>query len=128
MGMFSHCTKPHSSAYTLNSHQTSFLLVCLLIVCPSPQNSFVAENHNLLTRSSPVWITFLEVGWTVFTFSLAGAQTYEQMLALRFVVGLFEAGYWPALYYILGSWYNKREPLQSPFRNSVGTFTYTEIH
>ena len=31
------------------------------------------------------------------------------MLALRFVVGLFEAGYWPALYYILGSWYNKRE-------------------
>ena len=29
------------------------------------------------------------------------------MLALRFVVGLFEAGYWPALYYILGSWYNK---------------------
>lgn len=31
------------------------------------------------------------------------------MLGLRFVVGLFEAGYWPALYYILGSWYNKRE-------------------
>ncbi|PMD13703.1 MFS general substrate transporter [Hyaloscypha hepaticicola] len=55
------------------------------------------------------WIPFLEVGWTVFTFSLAGAQTYEQMLALRFVVGLFEAGYWPALYYILGSWYNKRK-------------------
>ncbi|KAF2674098.1 putative pantothenate transporter liz1 [Microthyrium microscopicum] len=37
------------------------------------------------------------------------AKTYPQMLALRFVVGLFEAGYWPALYYILGSWYNKRE-------------------
>jgi ACS family pantothenate transporter-like MFS transporter len=31
------------------------------------------------------------------------------MLGLRFVVGLFEAGYWPALYYILGSWYTKRE-------------------
>jgi hypothetical protein len=31
------------------------------------------------------------------------------MLGLRFVVGLFEAGYWPALYYILGSWYDKRE-------------------
>lgn len=31
------------------------------------------------------------------------------MLGLRFVVGLFEAGYWPALYYILGSWYNKRK-------------------
>jgi MFS transporter, ACS family, pantothenate transporter len=31
------------------------------------------------------------------------------MLALRFVVGLFEGGYWPALYCILGSWYNKRK-------------------
>lgn len=31
------------------------------------------------------------------------------MLALRFLVGLFEAGYWPALYYIFGSWYNKRK-------------------
>jgi len=49
------------------------------------------------------------MGWTIFTFSLAGAKTYNQMLALRFVVGLFEAGYWPALYYILGSWYNKRK-------------------
>ena len=57
-----------------------------------------------------VWIPFLEVGWTVFTFALAGAKSYQQLLGLRFVVGLFEAGYWPALYYILGSWYNKRKP------------------
>jgi len=56
-----------------------------------------------------VWIPFLEVGWTVFTFALAGAKSYQHLLALRFVVGLFEAGYWPALYYILGSWYNKRK-------------------
>ncbi|KAN0104087.1 putative pantothenate transporter liz1 [Hyaloscypha variabilis] len=64
----------------------------------------------ILTRvPAHIWIPFLEISWTVFTFSLAGAKTYTQMLALRFVVGLFEAGYWPALYYILGSWYNKRE-------------------
>lgn len=56
-----------------------------------------------------VWIPFLEIGWTIFTFSIAGAKSYEAMRALRFVVGLFEAGYWPALYYTLGSWYNKRE-------------------
>jgi MFS family permease len=49
------------------------------------------------------------------------------MLALRFVVGLFEAGYWPALYYILGSWYNKRESFH--FANQKhGTFAYTELH
>ena len=58
---------------------------------------------------SPVWIPFLEIGWTIFTFALAGAKSYHAVLGLRFVVGLFEAGYWPALYYILGSWYNKRK-------------------
>jgi ACS family pantothenate transporter-like MFS transporter len=64
----------------------------------------------ILTRvPAHIWIPFLEIGWTIFTFSLAGAKSYSAMLGLRFVVGLFEAGYWPALYYILGSWYNKRE-------------------
>ncbi|OQV00239.1 hypothetical protein CLAIMM_05764 [Cladophialophora immunda] len=64
----------------------------------------------ILTRvRAHIWIPFLELGWTIFTFTLAGAKSYHAMLGLRFVVGLFEAGYWPALYYILGSWYNKRE-------------------
>lgn len=73
---------------------------------------------------SLVWIPFLEVGWTVFTFALAGAKTYPQMLALRFVVGLFEAGYWPALYYILGSWYNKRK-LPLPNYQILGRYILT---
>jgi MFS family permease len=66
-----------------------------------------------------VWIPFLEIGWTIFTFALAGAKSYNQLLALRFIVGLFEAGYWPALYYILGSWYNKREPYSTVWISSI---------
>jgi MFS family permease len=64
----------------------------------------------LLTFGTPahIWIPFQEIGWTVFTFALAGAKSYRALLGLRFIVGLFEAGYWPALYYVLGSWYNKR--------------------
>lgn len=71
----------------------------------------ITEIKVILKLVLSVWIPFLEIGWTVFTFALAGAKTYKQILALRFVVGLFEAGYWPALYYILGSWYNKRKLL-----------------
>ncbi|KAJ9607884.1 hypothetical protein H2200_007963 [Cladophialophora chaetospira] len=64
----------------------------------------------ILTRvPAHIWIPFLEIGWTVFTFALAAVRSYSALLGLRFVVGLFEAGYWPALYYILGSWYTKRE-------------------
>ncbi|KAF2833941.1 putative pantothenate transporter liz1 [Ophiobolus disseminans] len=64
----------------------------------------------ILTRvPAHIWIPFQEIGWTVFTFALAGAKSYRALLGLRFVVGLFEAGYWPALYYLLGAWYNKRE-------------------
>lgn len=66
--------------------------------------------NDSLTRDA-VWIPFLEIGWTIFTFALAGAKSYSALLGLRFVVGLFEAGYWPALYYILGSWYTKRESI-----------------
>ncbi|KAI9733756.1 MAG: hypothetical protein M1818_007170 [Claussenomyces sp. TS43310] len=77
---------------------------------PDAHAGLMQPSNFILTRvRAHIWIPFLEIGWTVFTFSLAGAKTYTQMLALRFVVGLFEAGYWPALYYILGSWYNKRE-------------------
>ena len=76
---------------------------------PLSENYCFGTIETYLTVFFSVWIPFLEIGWTIFTFSLAGAKTYHQMLGLRFVVGLFEAGYWPALYYILGSWYNKRK-------------------
>lgn len=48
----------------------------------------------ILTRvPAHIWIPFLELGWTIFTFALAGAKSYSALLGLRFVVGLFEAGY-----------------------------------
>ncbi|KAI8935617.1 hypothetical protein NX059_007146 [Plenodomus lindquistii] len=64
----------------------------------------------ILTRvPAHMWIPAQEISWTAFTFALAGANSFPALLGLRFAVGLTEAGYWPALYYLLGSWYNKRE-------------------
>lgn len=45
----------------------------------------------LMCRLRPhIWIPFQEVGWTVFTFALAGAKNWQTLAALRFIVGLCE--------------------------------------
>ncbi|KAF2656229.1 MFS general substrate transporter [Lophiostoma macrostomum CBS 122681] len=64
----------------------------------------------LLTRVSPRWvIPTLEIGWGVATFALSGVKNYKALYALRFLVGLFESGFYPGIHYLLGSWYTPRE-------------------
>ncbi|KAM0820933.1 putative Major facilitator superfamily (MFS) profile domain-containing protein [Seiridium cardinale] len=64
----------------------------------------------LLTRVSPRWvIPSLEVGWGIATICTASVQSYQALYALRFLVGLFESGFYPGIHYMLGSWYTPRE-------------------
>ncbi|KAK8861756.1 hypothetical protein IAR55_002579 [Kwoniella newhampshirensis] len=56
--------------------------------------------------------TFLalsEIGWGIFTFAQAGAQSYQAMYGFRFCIAFFESFYYPIAYFILGSWYTKSE-------------------
>lgn len=62
------------------------------------------------TRVRPsIWIPFLEVFWTVLTFYTSRCNTAEQLYAVRFLVGLAEAGFYPGMQYMIGSWYRKDE-------------------
>ncbi|RSM19219.1 hypothetical protein CDV31_001895 [Fusarium ambrosium] len=64
----------------------------------------------LLTRVSPRWvIPSLEVGWGVATIATSAVKSYKALYALRFLVGLFESGFYPGIHYMLGSWYTPRE-------------------
>ncbi|KIY01808.1 uncharacterized protein Z520_01946 [Fonsecaea multimorphosa CBS 102226] len=64
----------------------------------------------LLTRLSPrVVIPTLELGWGVATMATSSVQSYKSLYALRFMVGLFESGFYPGIHYLLGSWYTPRE-------------------
>ncbi|KAI5460555.1 major facilitator superfamily domain-containing protein [Mariannaea sp. PMI_226] len=64
----------------------------------------------LLTRISPRWvIPSLEVGWGIATICTSAVQSYKSLYALRFLVGLFESGFYPGIHYLLGSWYTPRE-------------------
>ncbi|KAF8922244.1 major facilitator superfamily domain-containing protein [Mucidula mucida] len=63
-----------------------------------------------VTRIRPSYFLFMcEVGWGIFTFAQAGAQTSSMMYGFRFCVGMFEAPFFPCILYLMGSWYNKYE-------------------
>lgn len=64
----------------------------------------------ILTKARPsIWIPSCELVWTILTFSLAAATTSNQVVAIRFLVGLVESIFYPAAHTILGSWYKPEE-------------------
>ncbi|KAK5658150.1 hypothetical protein OQA88_2123 [Cercophora sp. LCS_1] len=64
----------------------------------------------LLTRIRPsIYIPALQIIWTGLTMCTASVKNTTQLYALRFLIGLFEAGYYPGLQYMIGSWYRKDE-------------------
>lgn len=64
----------------------------------------------VLTRVRPsIWVPSCELLWTLLTFLLAAAKTSNQVIAIRFFVGLAESIFYPAAHTILGSWYKPSE-------------------
>ncbi|TVY84707.1 Pantothenate transporter liz1 [Lachnellula suecica] len=64
----------------------------------------------ILTKVRPsVWIPSCELVWTILTFCLAAASTSNQVIAIRFLVGLVESIFYPAAHFLIGSWYKPSE-------------------
>ncbi|KAK0726773.1 major facilitator superfamily transporter [Lasiosphaeria miniovina] len=64
----------------------------------------------LLTRvNAPVYIAFIELAWTIFTFATAAVKDVNMLYVFRFFVGLFEAGHFPAVMYVCSSYYKPHE-------------------
>ncbi|KAK0231925.1 major facilitator superfamily domain-containing protein [Armillaria nabsnona] len=64
----------------------------------------------LLTRVSPRYvIPVLELAWGLATLGTFAVKNVNQLFAIRFLVGLFESGFYPGMHFILGSWYTPRE-------------------
>ncbi len=67
-------------------------------------------SNMILTRVAPrYWISALEIGWGICTLASYKVKTYQQLYAIRFFVGLFESGFYPAAQYLLGSFYKPGE-------------------
>ncbi|EHY55594.1 MFS transporter (Seo1) [Exophiala dermatitidis] len=64
----------------------------------------------IFTRVPMSWvIPFLNVAWGIFTLTQYRITSYAELAAYRFLVGVFEAVYFPAVHYVLGAWYRGTE-------------------
>ncbi|KAL2815212.1 major facilitator superfamily domain-containing protein [Aspergillus cavernicola] len=56
-----------------------------------------------------IWCPSWEAFWVIVTFASAAVKTPYQLYACRFLVGLAEGTFYPAVHTVLGGWYTKRE-------------------
>ncbi|ODO02987.1 hypothetical protein I350_05831 [Cryptococcus amylolentus CBS 6273] len=75
-----------------------------------PYVVFEVPSNLLLKRLRPsVWLPFTMVCWAIFQTTMGLVTNYHQLLALRFCLGLFEAGLFPGLNFYLTGWYKRDE-------------------
>lgn len=71
---------------------------------------FEVPSNLILAKSRPsIFLATIMTLWGIVTCCMAKVQTYEQLIALRVVVGILEAGFAPGILLILSSWYKKAE-------------------
>lgn len=71
---------------------------------------FEVPSNVLLKKLRPSrWIAFLMFSWGAITMGLAGVQTFPAAAAVRFLLGMAEAGLFPGLVYYLTFWYRTDE-------------------
>ncbi|KAI1865273.1 hypothetical protein JX265_008320 [Neoarthrinium moseri] len=74
-----------------------------------------------------LWLAFLLGCWGALTVGFAGVRNYGTVLALRLLIGLFEAGFFPGIVYFITIWYRHDEravriALVIAFCNLAGAF------
>ena len=51
----------------------------------------------------------MELIWGTLTMILAASNGFKSLIAIRFFIGLAEAPLYPAILYVIGSWYRPEE-------------------
>ncbi|KAF8903224.1 MFS general substrate transporter [Mucidula mucida] len=67
-------------------------------------------SNMLITRIRPsIWIPTMELIWSALTMILASSTNFNHLIVIRFFVGLAESTFYPAIQYVIGSWYKSEE-------------------
>ncbi|KAI9025704.1 major facilitator superfamily domain-containing protein [Hyaloraphidium curvatum] len=73
---------------------------CVLAI---PSNIFITKIRPSL------YLPLLELGWTAVTIGKAFVTNVNQLYACQAILGALEAGYFPGVVYLIGSWYTRAE-------------------
>ena len=64
----------------------------------------------ILTRVRPsIYLPLFVCIWSAVSAFTAAASNYKQLLAIRFILGISEAPFFPGVFYLLSCWYTRRE-------------------
>lgn len=89
---------------------TNYQYTIALMVFLVAYGVFEIPSNYFLKKCKPSrWIAFLMLSWGACTMGLGGAQNYATVTAVRFLLGMFEAGLFPGLVYYLTFWYRAEE-------------------
>ncbi|KAG0738675.1 hypothetical protein G6F62_002878 [Rhizopus arrhizus] len=72
--------------------------------------SMQLPSNVLLSYTRPSrYLPALELIWCVLTVIMACVQSVENVYVIRFLLGLAEAGFYPGIVFLIGTWYTKKE-------------------
>ncbi|KAL4886172.1 major facilitator superfamily domain-containing protein [Aspergillus karnatakaensis] len=69
----------------------------------------IPSNLVLIKYPAQYYLPFAEIFWGLFTLGTAFVQTYEQLVVMRFFVGLSATSCYVGLVHVVNSWYRKQE-------------------
>ena len=79
--------------------------IILLLFFPAYALSDIPSNLLLVRLSPRYWLSFLIIGWGAVMIGMGFTTNWRVMAFLRFLLGGFEGGVFPAMVYIISSWY-----------------------
>lgn len=89
---------------------TNYQYTIALMVFLISYTIFEVPSNYLLKKVKPSrWIAFLMFSWGAITIGLGGAHNFATVTAVRFLLGIFEAGLFPGLIYYFTFWYRSEE-------------------
>ncbi|KAJ8651545.1 hypothetical protein O0I10_012895 [Lichtheimia ornata] len=72
--------------------------------------SMQIPSNMLLSRLRPsLYLPMMEIAWGVLTLGMACVPSIHMAYILRFFLGAFEAGFYPGIVFLVGTWYSRKE-------------------